>query len=83
VHSGLFSNEPVPLDAGLPRKTLLERLSEKAMQEIEPSTQHLEHSERPKDSDATSDAEEDSEEDETENSGNSGVQFDVRHCWRI
>lgn len=77
VHSGLFSNEPVPLDAGLPRKTLLERLSEKAMQEIEPSTQHLEHSERPKDSDATSDAEEDSEEDETENSGNSGVQFDV------
>lgn len=77
MHSGLFSNEPVLLDSGLPRKTLLERLSEKAMQEIEPSTQHLEHSEhseRPKDSDATSDAEEDSEEDETENSG---MQFDV------
>eukprot|EP00435_Cladocopium_sp_Y103_P007237 s2958_g2.t1 len=84
VHSGLFSNEPVQLDSGLPRKTLLERLSEKAMQEIEPqSTQHLEHSERPgKDSDASSDhvsEEEDSDEDDENETSDFHVnlQFDV------
>ena len=71
VHSGLFSNEPVPLDSGLSRKTLVERLSEKAMQEIDPHHPLL-HPE-PKDSDASSD-EEGSEGDDGENSG---VQFDV------
>ena len=35
AHAGLFSNDPIPIDPSLPRRTLLELLSQRALQELD------------------------------------------------